>query len=104
MESEVLPLDSPAARGVGYRQALQYLNQESTYDRMVTQAIAATRHLAKRQMTWMNHWPSIVHKIIVGEDETTFSQLFARMDEFTNPFAYTRHTTFSLQEEDQDVL
>ena len=45
--------DLPAIRAVGYRQAWAHL--DGTSDRTVfrEQAIAATRHLAKRQLTWL---------------------------------------------------
>lgn len=47
--------DLPAMRCVGYRQVAQYLADDITYDEMQAQAIAATRQLAKRQLTWLRH-------------------------------------------------
>lgn len=43
----------PAMRAVGYRQVIAY--QEGACDRaeMISRAVAATRQLAKRQMTWL---------------------------------------------------
>jgi len=38
---------------VGYRQAIDFLMGEVTYEAFVAAGIAATRQLAKRQMTWM---------------------------------------------------
>ena len=43
----------PAMRCVGYRQAWQYLEGEVDLPTMRDKAIAATRQLAKRQMTWL---------------------------------------------------
>jgi tRNA dimethylallyltransferase len=43
----------PSLRCVGYRQAGLYLSGEINYDAFVERAMAATRQLAKRQMTWM---------------------------------------------------
>jgi tRNA dimethylallyltransferase len=43
----------PSMRCVGYRQMLQYLLGEYTFAAMAEKAIAATRQLAKRQMTWL---------------------------------------------------
>ena len=40
-------------RSVGYRQALALLNKEYDHQTMCEKAIAATRQLAKRQMTWI---------------------------------------------------
>jgi tRNA dimethylallyltransferase len=47
----------PAIRAVGYRQAWDYLAGHSTYPEFVERATAATRQLAKRQLTWLRHWP-----------------------------------------------
>lgn len=43
----------PAMRMVGYRQVWNYLDGKSDYEEMVEKGIAATRQLAKRQMTWL---------------------------------------------------
>lgn len=45
----------PSVRSVGYRQVWQYLAGRVDYDEMVARALAATRQLAKRQMTWLRH-------------------------------------------------
>ncbi|KOR30664.1 hypothetical protein TI04_04690 [Achromatium sp. WMS2] len=43
----------PAARCVGYRQVIDYLNGNMDRNTMIEKAITATRGLAKRQMTWL---------------------------------------------------
>ncbi|MDA8094120.1 MAG: tRNA (adenosine(37)-N6)-dimethylallyltransferase MiaA [Betaproteobacteria bacterium] len=43
----------PAMRCVGYRQAWQYLEGEYGYAMLREKGIAATRQLAKRQLTWL---------------------------------------------------
>jgi tRNA dimethylallyltransferase len=43
----------PALRSVGYRQVARYLEGEVTFEAMRAQGIAATRQLAKRQLTWL---------------------------------------------------
>jgi tRNA dimethylallyltransferase len=43
----------PAMRCVAYRQAWRYLQGEIDLEEMTRQAIAATRQLAKRQLTWL---------------------------------------------------
>ncbi len=43
----------PSVRTVGYRQVWDYLTGQVTYNQMTEQAIAATRQLAKRQLTWL---------------------------------------------------
>jgi len=45
--------DLPSMRAVGYRQAWQYLDGETTIAAMRERALAATRQLAKRQFTWL---------------------------------------------------
>lgn len=48
-------LDSslPSMRCVGYRQALQFLNGDIDREELLAQGVAATRQLAKRQLTWL---------------------------------------------------
>ena len=48
-----LNLDYPSMRCVGYRQAWQHLSGETDFKTFVNQGIAATRQLAKRQITWL---------------------------------------------------
>lgn len=43
----------PSMRCVGYRQVWQYLDGEDSFDSMIDKGLAATRQLAKRQITWM---------------------------------------------------
>lgn len=47
------PLELPALRAVGYRQAWEHLDGASTHAEFRARAIAATRQLAKRQYTWL---------------------------------------------------
>lgn len=47
-------------RAVGYRQAIEYLSGEITYDEFIAKGVAATRQLAKRQMTWMRSMPDLL--------------------------------------------
>lgn len=54
-----LHADLPAIRAVGYRQMWQYLAGECTYDEMIERGLAATRQLAKRQITWLRSWPDL---------------------------------------------
>ncbi len=56
---EDLHLDMPSMRCVGYRQCWQYLDNEFDHATMVDKATAATRQLAKRQLTWLRSWPDL---------------------------------------------
>jgi tRNA dimethylallyltransferase len=49
----------PALRSVGYRQVWNYLEGRCSYEEMIATAIAATRQLAKRQLTWLRSWPKL---------------------------------------------
>ena len=48
-----LHAELPSMRAVGYRQAWSYFEGECTYEEMRERSIAATRQLAKRQLTWL---------------------------------------------------
>jgi tRNA dimethylallyltransferase len=43
----------PSMRCVGYRQAWQFLEHRLTADELRSEGVAATRQLAKRQLTWL---------------------------------------------------
>lgn len=49
----------PSMRIVGYRQAWEYLDEKTDFKTMREKAIAATRQLAKRQMTWLRSWENL---------------------------------------------
>jgi tRNA dimethylallyltransferase len=52
--------DLPSMRAVGYRQAWAYLDGDIDMKGLREQGIAATRQLAKRQLTWLRSWPDAV--------------------------------------------
>lgn len=54
-----LSIDLPSIRSVGYRQAWEYLSGAISHTAMRDMAIAATRQLAKRQLTWLRTWPEV---------------------------------------------
>jgi tRNA dimethylallyltransferase len=49
----------PAIRMVGYRQVWEYLEGKIDYNQMVERGIAATRQLAKRQLTWLRSYEGV---------------------------------------------
>ena len=53
-----LPPDGTAMRCVGYRQVWQYLDRQINESELVAQGQAATRQLAKRQLTWLRKLPT----------------------------------------------
>jgi tRNA dimethylallyltransferase len=53
--------DLPSVRTVGYRQVWEYLTGDINYTEMTERALAATRQLAKRQLTWLRSYPDVRH-------------------------------------------
>lgn len=53
LERGTLPERSPALRLVGYRQLAAYIRHQETLEVAAGKALAATRQLAKRQLTWL---------------------------------------------------
>ncbi len=53
MQAVAAPLDLPAVRAVGYRQAWEFLDGTTDAATFRDKAIQATRQLAKRQLTWL---------------------------------------------------
>lgn len=51
--------DLPAIRAVGYRQVWEYLDGLVSYEEMREKGKAATRQLAKRQLTWLRGWDDL---------------------------------------------
>lgn len=54
-----LHLDLPSMRAVGYRQIWQYVVGDIDLRSARDAGIAATRQLAKRQVTWLRSWPDL---------------------------------------------
>ncbi|WP_085314586.1 tRNA (adenosine(37)-N6)-dimethylallyltransferase MiaA [Derxia lacustris] len=52
--------DLPAIRAVGYRQAWAYLDGDFDLAELRARGIAATRQLAKRQLTWLRGMPDVL--------------------------------------------
>jgi tRNA dimethylallyltransferase len=84
-ENEVLALyqrkdlhpDLPSIRCVGYRQMWEYLDGSCDYDEMVFKGIAATRQLAKRQLTWLRSWPNVTW--LNSEDEENLQRVVSSL-------------------------
>jgi tRNA dimethylallyltransferase len=70
----------PAMRAVGYRQAWAYLDGEIDLNGLREQGMAATRQLAKRQLTWLRSWPDAVTLDCLASDLEAHA--FARVERF----------------------
>jgi len=58
--------DMPSMRAVGYRQAVAHLRGECDHAEFVEKGLAATRQLAKRQLTWLRKWPDAL--VVTSDD------------------------------------
>jgi tRNA dimethylallyltransferase len=58
----------PAMRCVGYRQAWDHLTGKISVDELREQGIAATRQLAKRQLTWLRSTESLTEFDCLADD------------------------------------
>ncbi|MDO9636181.1 MAG: tRNA dimethylallyltransferase, partial [Thiobacillus sp.] len=77
-QTYALMADLPAMRAVGYRQAWACLEGEIDLGALREQGIAATRQLAKRQLTWLRSWPdAVVLDCLAGDLE---AQATARVE------------------------
>lgn len=71
----------PSMRAVGYRQMWEYLANDSiAFSEMRMRAIAATRQLAKRQLTWLRGWQDL-NAVSAGTPET-FEQVASQVRRF----------------------
>ena len=75
-----LKREMPSMRCVGYRQAWGYLESEDSFDEMRLKAVAATRQLAKRQLTWLRQETGALwYDPTVGTAQET---VFRKVEEF----------------------
>ena len=82
---ECLHAQLPAMRSVGYRQAWEYIESlegsepavDAAEGEWIDKAVAATRQLAKRQLTWLRSMPSV--QMIECDNESTDQQLVSVM-------------------------
>ena len=58
----------PSMRCVGYRQALQHLNGELDLEGLRSHGVAATRQLAKRQLTWLRSLEGVTEFDCLADD------------------------------------
>ena len=65
--------DMPSMRCVGYRQALEFLEGQGSPAELRERGIAATRQLAKRQITWLRSMPA--RRVIAADAPDAVAQL-----------------------------
>lgn len=75
-ERHPLRREHPSMRAVGYRQAWEYLEGQSSESEMRARALYATRQLAKRQITWAR---SLAGEVLIPLAKETESRLEAEL-------------------------
>ena len=53
-------ISNTAIQGLGYKEVIEYLNKEISYDEMIEKLKKETRHYAKRQLTWFRRDKRII--------------------------------------------
>ncbi|WLD57680.1 tRNA (adenosine(37)-N6)-dimethylallyltransferase MiaA [Salinispirillum sp. LH 10-3-1] len=66
-----LDVNHTSIRCVGYRQMWEYIAQNISWDDMRAQGLAATRQLAKRQLTWLRGWRNLTSFDTLSPNLTT---------------------------------
>jgi len=74
----------PSMRCVNYRQAWKYMEEEITRNEMVDMALAATRQLAKRQLTWLRRETDAIW--YDSHEQEAQQSLFNEVARFIGPF------------------
>ncbi|QJC33255.1 tRNA (adenosine(37)-N6)-dimethylallyltransferase MiaA [Enterobacteriaceae endosymbiont of Donacia clavipes] len=59
IKNKYLKINFPSIRCIGYKQMFLYILNKINYNEMIKQTVIATRHLAKKQLTWLRHWENI---------------------------------------------
>jgi tRNA dimethylallyltransferase len=67
-EEYALEGSMPSMRCVGYRQAWQHINGEFGIEELHKQGVAATRQLAKRQLTWLRSMEDLTEFDCIAPD------------------------------------
>jgi tRNA dimethylallyltransferase len=70
----------PSMRAVGYRQVWEYLEGRYDKETLKEKAVAATRQLAKRQLTWLRSFPDLL-RLDAGGAEDPAVALHLLLDE-----------------------
>lgn len=79
-----LTLESPSLRSVGYRQVFQYLRDGYDLASLSAKGISATRQMAKRQLTWLRHWPD--GHIFTAENSANMGAIMVIMQQALDSF------------------
>lgn len=67
--------ESPSMRMIGYRQMLEFLHGQVSENDMRQKGVAATRQLAKRQLTWLRNQSNVLWWVDEGLETANFQIL-----------------------------
>ena len=82
VQKYALNASHPAMRCVGYRQVWDYLQDHQDKMLLCERGIAATRQLAKRQMTWLRHWSE--GEVIPADEKINLREMIAFIQRITD--------------------
>lgn len=71
-----------AMKMIGYRQMLDFLHGDISFDQMRLSGIAATRQLAKRQLTWLRNQRNVLWWVDFGLADKQFAPLVALIKQY----------------------
>lgn len=78
-----IPRSSQAMKGIGYKEMAAYIEGECTLDEAVYEIKKATRHFAKRQLTWYRRMPYIHWLHADGKTtEGLLKEILPKIEEF----------------------
>jgi tRNA dimethylallyltransferase len=79
MQRPNLTLNHSSMRAVGYRQAWEFLRGDFDHNQLMERGIAATRQLAKRQITWIRSDPGLLR--LEGNEQENLAVLACALDD-----------------------
>ncbi len=85
--------DCPAMNSLGYRELVAYLAQERPWHATVEAIKTATRHFAKRQLTWFRKVPALVWlDLSLLREEEAIEQVLSQWDTCLNTQSWQRQS------------
>lgn len=74
--------DASSMRMIGYRQMLEFLAGDCSQSEMRLRGIAATRQLAKRQLTWLRNQSNLLWWVDLGLKDKKFQPLVRLVEQY----------------------
>lgn len=74
--------ETPSMKMIGYRQMVEFLQGDTTYQEMRLKGVAATRQLAKRQLTWLRNQKNLLWWVDQGLKTKNFQVLTRMLEQY----------------------